>query len=98
MWMEPSSNGIILTVRLVPRASRNEIAGEQGDALRIRLQAPPVDGKANKALIEFLAEVLDVPRSAVSIESGATSRMKRVRINGIQADRAMHLLTTPDKA
>ena len=70
-------------VRLQPRASRNEVAGVLGGALRIRLHAPPVDGAANEALVAFLAEQLSVPRRTVRIVSGATSRTKTIEIDGV---------------
>jgi hypothetical protein len=72
----------ILDVRVQPRASRNEFAGLHGDRLRVRLNAPPVDGRANAALVEFMAEAFDVPRARISIEHGLSSRDKRVRILG----------------
>jgi uncharacterized protein (TIGR00251 family) len=71
---------LLLEVRVQPRAARSEIAGILGERLRVRLQAPPVDGRANAALVEFLAEIFDVPRAAVTIERGLTGRDKRVRI------------------
>ena len=71
---------LLLEVRVQPRASRSEIAGLHGGRLRIRLQAPPVDGRANAALIEFLAAAFGVPRARVIIEHGLASRDKRVRI------------------
>jgi uncharacterized protein (TIGR00251 family) len=74
---------LVLEVRVQPRASRSEIGGTLGDRLRVRLQAPPVDGRANAALVEFLAETFDVPRAAVTIERGLTGRDKRVRIHGV---------------
>ncbi len=73
---------LLLDLRIQPRASRTEFAGRFGERLRVRLQAPPVDGRANAALVEFLAEVFDVPRSAVSIERGLAGRDKTVRIRG----------------
>ena len=82
------ADGVILTVRVVPRAGRSEIAGTRDGALLVRLNAPPVDGAANAELVAVLAEALDVPRRNVTIESGATSKRKRVRISGISADRA----------
>ena len=71
---------LVLEVRVQPRASRSEFAGLHGDRVRVRLQAPPVDGRANAALVEFLAEAFDVPRARVSIEHGLAGRDKRVRI------------------
>lgn len=72
----------ILNVRVQPRASRTEFAGLHGERLRVRLNAPPVDGRANAALVEFIAEAFAVPRARVSIEHGLSSRDKRVRIQG----------------
>lgn len=71
---------LILLCHIQPGAKRSELAGEHGDRLKIRLQAPPVDGKANTALIRFLSELFAVPRNAIEIESGDLSRQKRVRI------------------
>lgn len=71
---------LVLEVRVQPRASRSEFAGMRGDRLRVRLQAPPVDGRANAALVEFLAEACGVPRARVTIEHGLAGRDKRVRI------------------
>jgi uncharacterized protein (TIGR00251 family) len=79
-------------VRVQPRASRTEVAGPYGDAVRIRLTAPPVDGGANEALVRFLAERLEVPRSAVRIEGGASGRSKVVAIDGIDPDTAARRL------
>jgi uncharacterized protein (TIGR00251 family) len=71
---------LVLEVRVQPRASRSELAGLHGDRVRVRLQAPPVDGRANAALVEFLAEAFGVPRARVTIEHGLAGRDKRVRI------------------
>ena len=76
---------LVLEVRVQPRASRSEIAGRHGERLRIRLQAPPVDGRANAALVEFVAATFGVPRARVTIEQGLTGRDKRVRIAGAPA-------------
>ncbi len=75
--------GVTFAVRVVPRASRNEIVGVQGDALKVRLTAPPVEGRANEALIAFLAERLSVRKSQVEIVAGATSRRKVLRVIGL---------------
>jgi len=77
------------TVRVQPRASRTEVSGIHGDALKIRLSAPPVDGAANAALIEFLSQLFAVPRRAVMILAGESSRVKIVEIEGI-TERAVH--------
>jgi hypothetical protein len=71
---------LILEVRVQPRASRSGFDGLHGDRVRVRLQAPPVDGRANAALVEFLAEAFGVPRARVTIEYGLAGRDKRVRI------------------
>jgi len=73
---------LVLEVRVQPRASGSEFAGLFGERLRIRLQAPPVDGRANAALVEFLADAFGVPRARVGIEHGLAGRDKRVRIRG----------------
>ncbi|MEA1606050.1 DUF167 family protein [Pseudomonas spirodelae] len=73
-------NDLILECHLQPKASRDEFAGLHGDRLKIRLTAPPVDGKANAHLLAFLASALAVSKSQVSLESGQQSRQKRVRI------------------
>ena len=78
-----ASGTVVVSVRVQPRASRNEVAGEMGGALKIRLQAPAVEGRANEALIDFLAELLKLPKSAVRILSGDRSRIKRVEIRGV---------------
>jgi hypothetical protein len=82
-WATPTADGVILTVRVMPRATRSEVQGVHGEALKIRLQAPPVEGKANRALIEFLADTLGVSKSSVEILTGDTSRNKRVLVRGV---------------
>lgn len=77
--------GVTFTVRIQPGARRNRIVGEHGDALKLALTAPPVEGKANQACIEFLAEALNLPRSSLLIVFGQTSRNKVVRVSGISA-------------
>ncbi len=77
--------GVAFAVRVVPRASRNEIVGVHGDALKVRLTAPPVEGRANEALIAFLAQRLGVRKSQVEIVAGATSRHKVIRVIGVLA-------------
>lgn len=79
-WCQRDGDDLILRIRLQPRASKNQVVGEQGGMLKVRLTAPPVDGKANAALIEFLADLFQVPKSRVALVSGETSREKRVRV------------------
>ena len=73
-------------VKAVPRAPRSRIEGWQGDTLKVRLQAPPVDGKANAALLALLAESLDVGKGQLEIISGETGRLKLVRVHGLTAE------------
>ena len=73
----------MVNVRVIPRASKNQIQGVLGDALKIRLQAPPVDGKANDALVRFLADTLRLPARNISLLSGETGRNKRVLLIGL---------------
>ncbi|MFI5357531.1 MAG: DUF167 domain-containing protein [Opitutales bacterium] len=73
----------ILTVKAVPNAARSEVVGWMGDVLKIKLQAPPVDGKANAELCRFLAGLLDRPKATVTLLTGDTSRLKRVRLAGL---------------
>jgi hypothetical protein len=78
--------GLTFAVKVHPRAKRNAITGALGDALKLALTAPPVDGRANEACIEFFANLLKVPRSSVTIASGETSRNKIIRIAGMLAE------------
>jgi uncharacterized protein (TIGR00251 family) len=81
-----STEGATFAIRVHPRAKRNAITGELGDALKVSLTAPPFDGKANEACIEFLAKLLKVPRSSVTIASGQSSRRKVIRVIGLSAE------------
>jgi len=78
-----SADGVTFAVRVQPRARRNAVAGLKGDALKVCVTAPPEDGRANEALIELLAETLDVKRRQIEILTGATSRDKVVRVSGL---------------
>jgi uncharacterized protein (TIGR00251 family) len=78
-------NGVTLAVRVHPRAKKNAITGEVGDALKLSVTAPPIDGEANAACIEFLARVLKVARASVTIASGKTGRSKVIRVSGLSA-------------
>jgi uncharacterized protein len=79
-------SGVTFAVRIRPRAKKNAITGELGDALKVSLTAPPVGGKANDACIDFFAKLLEVPRSSVTIACGQTSRNKMIRVSGLSAD------------
>jgi uncharacterized protein (TIGR00251 family) len=80
-------------VHVQPRASKNEIVGKHGDALKVRLTAPPIDSAANNALVALLAEALGVSRRDVQIIAGATSRMKLVEVAGISIEQVEQLAT-----
>jgi len=81
-----------LVVHVVPRAKRTAVAGRHGDALKIKLKAPPVDGAANAELVRFVADQLDIPHSSVTITAGHTGRRKTLEIAGIDAA-ALHALS-----
>ena len=84
--VKDAGTGARFAVKVHPRARKNAITGETGDALKVALTAPPVEGKANQACIEFFAKLLKVPRSSVSIASGQSSRNKVIEIAGVPAD------------
>ncbi len=83
---------VTFPVRVQPRASKDEIAGEMGGALKVRLRAPAVEDRANEALVEFLAQLLKTPRAAVRILSGERSRTKRIEIRGVTRQQILALL------
>ncbi len=83
-WLVADGDGVALRLHIQPGAKKTEVAGLHGEALKIRLAAPPVDGKANACLLAFLADQLGVAKSAVSLISGESSRAKRVHIRGIE--------------
>ena len=87
-----SPAGIHFNVHVQPRASRNEICGIQGDELKLRLTSPPVEDAANKSCIEFLARLLGVAKSRVSITAGAKSRHKTIRVTGVDGNTVRTLL------
>ena len=85
--LESGTDGsMLLRLHVQPRASSNGIAGLQGDMLKLRLTTPPVDGKANKAVIAFLAKLCGLPKSALSLKSGHQSRSKTIAITGIEEE------------
>ncbi len=85
-------------VRVTPRASKNQIVGVEGDAVKVRLAAPPVEGKANEALVKFLASLLDVPRSSLEIIAGQSSRNKVIRIRGVGVKRVEQVILRKKEA
>ena len=78
-----TAEGVIVNVRAAPRSSRAGLDGTMGDALKVRIRSAPVDGKANKELIEVLADAFGLPKSAVAFKSGETSKTKRILLRGI---------------
>lgn len=80
--------GIVIDLKIIPRARRSELGGVRDERLVVRLAAPPVDGAANQALIEFLADLFERPRRAIRLLSGETSRTKRVEIQGVTLEYA----------
>jgi uncharacterized protein len=84
--LHETSAGVTFTVKVHPRAKKNAITGELGDALKLSLTTPPIEGRANQACIEFFANLLEVPRSSVTIASGQTSRRKVIRVTGLAAE------------
>lgn len=81
-WCSPVAKGIRITVQITPNAKKSEVLGVHDDALKLRLQAQPIEGKANEALVRYLADKLDVPKSTVTITHGHTSKRKIVEITG----------------
>ena len=84
--IQKSSGGVTFAVKVHPRARKNAITGELGDAWKLSLTSPPVEGRANEACIEFFARLLKVPRSSVTIASGQASRAKVIRVSGLSAE------------
>lgn len=83
LHVRQQEEGVVLVVYVVPRASKSEVVGVHAEGIKIRLTAPPVEGAANAALVAFLAEELDVPKSQIEIIAGKTSRRKVVAVSGI---------------
>ena len=92
--VQEHNGAITFAVRVIPRASRDAIEGEYQGALKVRLTAPPVDDRANDALIRLLAERLNVPRSAVRIVAGEKSRTKRVEIAGARREQIIEIVNS----
>jgi len=87
-----ADGSIALRLHVQPRASSNRLAGLQGDLLKLRLTTPPVDGKANKAVIAFLAKLLKIPKSKITLKSGHQSRSKTVIIKGVEAEHLVQVI------
>lgn len=87
-----SDQGVSFAVKVHPRAKKNAITGELGDALKVSLTTPPVEGRANEACVEFFVKLLKVPRSSVTIASGLSSRNKVIRVVGVTAQQVRERL------
>jgi uncharacterized protein (TIGR00251 family) len=97
-WLTQSTSGDhLLRLHVQPGAGKTGIAGTHGDALKIRLAAPPVDGKANDCLIDFIALKLGLPRACIELVSGAASRRKRLRVSGASAELIERILSVADQ-
>jgi uncharacterized protein (TIGR00251 family) len=91
-WLHPSQGFCTVAVKVTPRANGSEIVGAEPEFLRVRVKAPPVDGKANAELAALFAKRLGISKRAVEILSGDTSRLKRVRLHGVSAETLLKLL------
>ena len=87
-----AQDGVLITVRVVPRSGRSGLAGTRGEAVLVRLNAAPVDGAANAELIELIADAIGVPKRAVTIASGLKSRSKTVHVTGVSEDHVRTIL------
>ena len=95
-WLVADGKGVTLRLHIQPGAKKTEVVGMHGEALKIRLAAPPVDGKANACLIAFLAKQLGVAKATISLVSGETSRAKRVHISGVKPASVTAILESRD--
>lgn len=93
MFIQQKDNGCILILYIQPNSSKNEIVGLFNGALKIKIKAPPIDGKANAEIINYLSEVLSIPKKNISLEKGETGRNKRVRIKMLAAEDLRNILT-----
>lgn len=93
-WCSPTAGGVRLALQVTPNAKKSQVIGPLDDVLKLRLQAQPIEGKANEALIRFLAELLALPRSKISITHGQTSKKKLVELSGpeLTVDGVVHRL------
>ena len=92
-FLRETSGGVLLSVKLKPRASKNEIGEPLGEELKIKVTAPPVDAAANQALIELLADTLDCPRGRVELIRGQTSRHKTIKLHGFTPEAVFQVIS-----
>jgi uncharacterized protein len=92
LLLKEASKGCMLSVKVVPRASQNKCAGVENGEMKIKIQAPPVEGAANGALLDFLAEMMDRPRSSFRVVKGEKSRHKVVEIRGLKTFQVFEIL------
>ena len=97
-WLRSHDDGALLSLHIQPGAKKTEVGGLHAEALKIRLAAPPVDGKANDALVAFLAKTLGLPKSRLTLVSGLASRSKRVAIAGVTIAEVVEKLIPATKA
>ena len=94
VWLQQVGDDVLISIHAQPGASRSEIVGQHGDSLKIRIAAPPVDGRANAALIDFISALLGVPRAHVCIAGGSSSRHKRLRVEGAGWEAVARVIAT----
>jgi len=97
-YIQVRPDGILLAVQLQPRAAKNEICGLHGNELRVRVTAPPVDEAANDALLRFLADTFDCPRSCIELMHGHTSRHKRIKLTGVSPETVIQAVSRSTSA
>jgi uncharacterized protein len=93
--LKETTGGVSFQVKVQPRARKNGITGAIGDALKLSLTAPPIEGKANQAVIEFFADLFEISRSSVTIASGESARLKVIRISGMDKEAVQQRLQSP---
>lgn len=91
-WCSPVAGGVRIAVQITPNAKKTEVVGVHDDALKLKLQAQPIEGRANEALVKFLASQLSVPKSAVTITHGHTNKRKLVEVKGATVEEATKAL------
>ncbi len=91
-WVRDDGTGAILEIVVQPRASRTRVVGEHDGRLKLQVAAPPVDGEANAAVVEFLADALGIRKASVSLVRGDTGRRKTVRVEGVSAERVLAVM------